>query len=122
MKRIEPSKENLIALEACILNNKTLKAAFIEFAQNDYTFEQVRGFYYKYKESLLDLESYFSKCECGKTYQMHNIFKVNKYLHKGVRRVIDAIITFGLSERVIYSTSICPFCGKENIMTSKINW
>ena len=38
MNKLKPSNENLIALEACILNNKTLKEAFNEFSQGDYTF------------------------------------------------------------------------------------
>ena len=52
MNKLKPSNENLIALEACILNNKTLKEAFNEFSQGDYTFSQIKRFYYKYKEEL----------------------------------------------------------------------
>ena len=42
MNKLKPSNENLIALESCILNNKTLKEAFNEFSQGDYTFSQVK--------------------------------------------------------------------------------
>lgn len=122
MKKIEPSNENFIALESCILNNKTLKAAFIEFAQNDYTFEQVRGFYYKNKEVLSNIEPYFYKCDCGKYFYFHDYFTVNKYLHKGFRRVFDAVITLGFSERITYNAHFCPFCGKINITSSRVTW
>lgn len=124
MKRIEPSKRNLIVLRGSILNNKTLKAAFIEFAQNGYTYEQVKGFYYKYKEPIFELGSEFHRCyHCGKFFYFpHKEIITNKYSHFGLRRVFDAVITLGFSERINYTVAVCPICGATNVIHSKINW
>ena len=63
MNKLKPSNENFIALESCILNNKTLKEAFNEFSQGDYTFSQVKRFYYKYKEELEEADKNIIYCE-----------------------------------------------------------
>lgn len=68
MRKIEPSNKNFIALESCILNNKTLKEAFNEFAQGDYTFSQVKGFYYKYREELGKTDKNIIYCENCRRY------------------------------------------------------
>lgn len=124
MNKINPTLDNFINLELCILNNKTLKAAFKEFAQADYTFEQVRGFYYRYKENLNKIKEDTHKCsKCGKFYySVEREFVVNKYSHFGLRRVIDAVFTLGFSEKLNYTVSICPFCGEINVIHCEVKW
>ena len=111
MNKLKPSNENFIALESCILNNKTLKEAFNEFSQGDYTFNQVKRFYYKYKEELEEADKNITYCEnCKKNFIKGKKITVNKYSHSGIRRIIDAIFTLGTSESFTYLAYICPNC------------
>lgn len=121
MRKIEPSNKNFIALESCILNNKTLKEAFNEFAQGDYTFSQVKGFYYKYREELGKTDKNIIYCEnCRRYFIKGEKITVNKYFHFGKRRIIDAIFTLGMSERLNYLAYICPNCKELTVVDIKI--
>ena len=121
MNKLKPSNENLIALEACILNNKTLKEAFNEFSQGDYTFSQVKRFYYKYKEELEEADKNITYCEnCKKNFIKDKEITVNKYFHFGIRRIIDAIFTLGTSESLTYIAYMCPNCKELKVVDFRV--
>lgn len=51
-KSIEYNTENATKLAECLCNFKTKKEAFNFFSGSQYTFEQVKYFYIKYKEDI----------------------------------------------------------------------
>lgn len=115
--KIINSLSNIRNLGECILETKTLKEAFTEFSQGNFTYEQVKYFYNKNKEAIVKEMANRKKCSnCGQYFYPEEIEVANLFNHCGRRRTIDAILTLGISEIVRKPAEICPHCGKIYIM------
>ena len=115
--KIINSLSNIRNLGECILETKTLKEAFTEFSQGNFTYEQVKYFYNKNKEAIVKEMANRGKCSnCGQYFYPEEVEIVNLFNHYGRRRTIDAILTLGISETVRKPAKRCPHCGKIYIM------
>ena len=88
--KIINSLSNIRNLGECILETKTLKEAFTEFSQGNFTYEQVKYFYNKNKEAIVKEMAIHEKCSnCGQYFYPEEVEIVNLFNHCGKRRIID---------------------------------
>ena len=120
-KSIEYNAANVTKLAEYLCDFRTKREAFNFFGGSQYTFEQVKYFYIKYKEDIESRRKLCIKCPyCGKYF--FPATKTNKKTlstkvfnvkgHSGFRRFIDTVLSFGKTEKKLYNRFKCTYCDK----------